>query len=278
MRSTFRLRPAAVAGTFYPGDPATLAATVDGLLAEARRRIPDYPEQPKALIAPHAGYVYSGPVAASAYAPLTPYAADIRRVVVLGPAHTVPLRGIALSSADVWRTPLGDVELDTDSVTAATAHRLAGIDDRAHAAEHSIEVHLPFLQRVLEPGWRLVPAVVGHIDAGTVADLLDLWWGGDETLVVVSTDLSHYHSYDVARRLDRRTAAEIVARQTALDPEGACGAYPLRGLLAAARRHDLDVELIDLRNSGDTAGGRDRVVGYGSFALVGATSGGGGES
>ncbi len=274
MTTTIRIRPAAVAGTFYPAEPEVLRTTVDALLRDAEGRVRPYPEAPKALIAPHAGYVYSGPVAASAYAPLRPHADTIRRVVVLGPAHTVPLRGVALSTADVWRTPLGAVEVDTAAVREASARRLGVFEDRAHATEHSVEVHLPFLQRVLAPGWRLVPAVVGHIDADTVADLLDLWWGGPETLVVVSTDLSHYHRYEVARRLDQRTAAEILARDPALDPDEACGAYPLRGLMAAARRHDLEVELIDLRNSGDTAGDRDRVVGYGSFALVGAPAGG----
>ena len=260
------VRPAAVAGTFYPGRTGPLRATVDGLLAEAAAHLPvPPPPAPKALIAPHAGYVYSGPVAASAYARLAPVADRIERVVLLGPAHRAPVRTMALSSADAWETPLGTVALDGAGRVALSG--LLPVDDRAHAPEHSLEVHVPFLQRALRGEWALLPIIVGHPTPDQVADVLDLVWGGDETLIVVSTDLSHYLPYDEAATIDRRTAAAIVARSTAVRPDEACGAYPVTGLLAAADRHHLEVELVDLRCSGDTAGPRDQVVGYGAFVL-----------
>ena len=261
------VRPSAVAGSFYPGSSGALRSTVDGLLREAAASLPDPPpEPPKALIVPHAGYVYSGPIAATAYARLAPMADRITRVVLLGPAHRAPVRTMALSSADAWETPLGVVPID---ITGREVLAAAGvpIDDRAHAPEHSLEVHLPFLQRVLRTDWALLPVIVGHPTPDQVADVLEHVWGGDETLIVVSTDLSHYLSYEEAAAVDRHTAAAIVARTTTVGPTEACGAYPVTGLLAAARRHDLDVELVDLRCSGDTAGPRDQVVGYGAFVL-----------
>ncbi len=224
---------------------------------------------PKALIVPHAGYVYSGPVAASGYARLIPSAAGITRVVLLGPAHRVPVEGMAVPTVDGFTTPLGTVPVDDDARGQALSCRGVHRDDRAHADEHSLEVHLPFLQRVLGPeGWSILPLVVGRADPGAVADLLDALWGGPETLIVVSSDLSHYHDAATASRLDARTARAIVERDTThLDPSDACGAYPLRGLLLAAERHDLPVHLLDLRTSADTAGGPQRVVGYGAFTV-----------
>lgn len=256
-----------MAGTFYPGDPERLAAVVDRDLALALAT-PGPGGPPKAVVVPHAGYVYSGPVAASAYARLAPRRGHISRVVLLGPAHRVAVRSMAVPSVDAFATPLGLVPLDTDGVAAARACPGVEENDRAHAAEHSLEVQLPFLQRVLGEGWRLVPIVVGGAGPAAVAHVLDVLWGGDDTLVVISSDLSHYHDYATAARLDRATAAAVVGRQVeALAPDRACGSHPLSGLLEEARRRDLPVELLDLRSSGDTAGDHDRVVGYGAFAV-----------
>ncbi|MCU0309928.1 MAG: AmmeMemoRadiSam system protein B [Acidimicrobiales bacterium] len=265
------MRPPAVAGLFYPGDPVALAAEVDEDLRVARRAgdagdaAPGPP--PKALVVPHAGYVYSGPVAASGYALLGGSA--IERVVLLGPAHRVPVEGMAVPGVGGFATPLGVVPVDGDALRRALTCRGVVTDDDAHAEEHSLEVHLPFLQRVLGPdGWAVLPVVVGRTTDDAVAHLLDELWGGPETLVVVSTDLSHYHDAVTAARLDAATAGVIVAGdERRLDPSAACGAHPLRGLLVAARRHGLRVRLLDLRNSADTAGGPDRVVGYGAFAV-----------
>ena len=261
-----RVRPPAVAGMFYPADPTELAAVVDADLAAARRDRGERQPAPKALIAPHAGYVYSGPVAASAYVRLDDRAAPVERVVLLGPAHRVAVRGVGLSSADAWETPLGPVAVDHTADDRLLSTLGVEVADRAHAPEHSLEVHLPFLQRVLDPGWSLLPIIVGGARPELVADVLDLVWGGPETLVVVSSDLSHYEPYDRAAALDRATAAEIVAGRP-VQPDQACGAHPVDGLLVAARRHALTTDLVDLRSSGDTAGDRDRVVGYGAFVL-----------
>ena len=224
---------------------------------------------PKAIIVPHAGYVYSGPIAATAYARVADLTGIVKRVVLLGPAHRFPLDGAAVPSVNAFSTPLGRVELDGDARERVLNCPGVGLNDIAHAGEHSLEVHLPFLQHVLASGFRVLPLVVGRASPATVGAVLDALWGGRETLIVVSSDLSHYEPYDVAQRHDRRTADAIVAG--AIDeirPDDACGAYPVRGLLSAATAHELDVELLDLRNSGDTAGPRDRVVGYGAFALT----------
>lgn len=264
---TMRVRPPAVAGTFYPGDVTVLRSVVEQALTEARGRIDPGPV-PKALIAPHAGYVYSGPVAASAYARVLDAPDRITRVVLLGPAHRVAVAAVAASSAEAFATPLGQVPVDTAARDALVEAGLAVVRDDVHADEHSLEVHLPFLQVGLG-NVAVLPLAVGHVSAGHVTDVLDQVWGGEETLVVVSTDLSHYHDQARATDLDRRTAAAIVAkRPDQLDTYDACGVFPVRGLLLAAGRHGLDIELLDLRTSADTAGGPERVVGYGAFALV----------
>lgn len=257
------VRRPAVAGTFYPSRPDELRAAIDRAFAGARTAPGDDVAVPKALVAPHAGYVYSGAIAASAYARIAPARDRIERVVLLGPAHRVWLEGVAASGYDAWHTPLGDVRVDRPANVM--------VDDLAHADEHSLEVHVPFLQTVLDPDrFTLVPLVVGQASAHHVAALLDDLWGGDETLVVVSTDLSHYHDHARAAGLDRATAACIVAcDHDGVGDRDACGAFPLRGLLFSARQRGLDVELLDLRNSGDTAGPTDRVVGYGAFAVGG---------
>jgi AmmeMemoRadiSam system protein B len=267
------VRPTAVAGFFYPDQPERLAAMVDSMLDAAGQPdgaptdTPD-DELPVALIAPHAGYVYSGPVAASAYARLRRWRADVRRVVVIGPPHRVPVHGLALSSADEWETPLGRIPVDTAACEQLLAKPGVRVDDHAHAAEHSLEVHLPFLQRVLDPGWTLVPVIAGGPAATALADALEPVWAAPNTVVVVSTDLSHYHPQWVARPLDRATAELIVDRQwERLDGDRACGASGVRAALELARRHHEHVELVDLRDSGDTAGPLDRVVGYGSFLV-----------
>jgi MEMO1 family protein len=264
------VRPAAVAGMFYPADPAELEAMVRSELTEAAARRPadDRRPPPHALVVPHAGYVYSGPVAASAYERIVERRGEVTRVVLLGPNHRVPLRAMALPDVDAFATPLGPVPVDTAACVEVSELRDVVVDDRPHAEEHSLEVHLPFLQVALGEGWALVPVVVGQAPAESVAALLDRLWGGPETLVVVSTDLSHYHDDVTAHALDAATAADVVAgRWRTMEPDRACGAFPLRGLLVEAERRHLPVELLDLRTSADTAGDPRRVVGYGSFAV-----------
>ncbi|MBL0125608.1 MAG: AmmeMemoRadiSam system protein B [Betaproteobacteria bacterium] len=259
------IRPTAVAGAFYPGDTKILAASVKSLLADvAGDAQSDRP--PKAIIAPHAGYIYSGPIAASIYARLAPLRGRIRRVVLIGPAHRVWLRGIALPDAVAFASPLGDVEIDADAVRAITSLPQVTVREDAHAQEHSLEVQLPFLQSVLGD-FRLVPLVVGQATPGEVAEVLDALWGGEETLIVVSSDLSHFLDYRSARSVDGETARAINALDSDLTHEQACGATAINGLTNLARRRGMEVEQIDLRNSGDTAGDRSRVVGYGAFAF-----------
>lgn len=261
------IRKAAVAGQFYPADADELSQTVSALLdgadhAAAGTAPPTDP--PKALIVPHAGYVYSGPVAAAAYSRLRPYRDRLHRIVLLGPCHRVPVRGLALSGAAFFRTPLGDIPIDRDACDRIRSRDVA-VFDETHAFEHSLEVHLPFLQVVLE-SFALVPVVVGDAAPKRVAEVLGLLWDGPETLIVVSSDLSHYLDYDSARRHDRRTCAAIEALDArAVDHDAACGATPVGGLLIAAKQRGMTVTTIDLRNSGDTAGDRRRVVGYGSW-------------
>jgi AmmeMemoRadiSam system protein B len=221
---------------------------------------------PKAIIVPHAGYIYSGSIAGHGYERLTAGRKTIRRVVLFGPAHRAWIRGLALPSARAFATPFGEVALDADAVARALALPQVVQNDAAHAQEHSLEVQLPFLQRMLED-FRIVPFAVGDATGAEVAGIMDLLWGGAETLIVVSSDLSHYHRYADARSIDRDTADAILALSPDLNHEQACGATPINGLIVAARRHGLRPELLDLRNSGDTAGDKSRVVGYASFAF-----------
>jgi AmmeMemoRadiSam system protein B len=260
-----RVRPPAVAGHFYPEAPGALRASVRRELRGARR---ERGAPPKALIVPHAGYVYSGAVAASAYARIEPLRGLTRRVVLLGPAHRVPVRGLAAPTADQFATPLGSVPVDREALDALLALPQVVVSDPAHAFEHSLEVQLPFLQELLGE-FALVPLVVGDAEPQEVAEVLERLWGGDETLVVVSSDLSHYLDYDSARRLDAETSQAIVdLRPEALDPDRACGCIPVQGLLLTARRRGLRVSAVDLRSSGDTAGSRDQVVGYGAYLVT----------
>lgn len=264
------VREPAVAGAFYPESPDTLARMVDGFLGEARARDAGRTLSttcPKAIVVPHAGYVYSGAIAASAFAELAPYASRIRRVVLVGPAHRVFVEGMVSPAASGMRTPLGDVRIDTAVLTRVPD---VAPSAEAHAREHSLEVELPFLQRVL-PHAVVVPIVVGHAEPDAVADVLRALWGGAETVLVVSSDLSHYLPYAEGRAVDVATAARIVAFDGPLSGEEACGAAGLNGLLLVAREKGMRAEILDLRSSGDTAGrdtrDRDGVVGYGAFAF-----------
>ena len=256
-------RPTAVAGTFYPGEGQALAREVASYMAGARTAAG---APPKAIIAPHAGYIYSGPIAASAYAQVQALRARVTRVVLAGPAHRVHLRGMAVPAARVFASPLGPIPVDSEAVDALRRLDFVEVSDRAHALEHSLEVHLPFLQSVLDR-FTLVPIVVGGAGPIEMARAFEAVWGGEETLVVVSSDLSHYLPYDVACSRDRRTADAIVGLDARVDPDEACGAAPINGLLTVARRRGMAAELVDLRNSGDTAGDRERVVGYAAFAF-----------
>jgi len=258
-------RPPAVAGFFYPASEAQLRRDVQDFLARAAPAAAAEPV-PKVLIAPHAGYVYSGPIAASAYARIRAGAGTIERVVLLGPAHRVHVHGMALPAANQFQTPLGTVEIDQDAVAAVKDLPQVLVSDAAHAEEHSLEVHLPFLQQVLG-SFKLVPFAVGSATAQQVAQVLDLLWGGDETLIVISSDLSHYLPYPRARATDEFTVETILRLQPNLDHHQACGATPINGLLLTAQARGLRPYLLDLRNSGDTAGDKSRVVGYASFAF-----------
>lgn len=267
MRSSL-VREAAVAGSFYPGDPDVLRVTVDQLLADAPPPPEDAPV-PRAVIVPHAGYVYSGSTAALAYARVARGRDSIRRVVVIGPTHRVPVRGVALPGVDGFRTPLGVLPV----AEAWAEERLTGVPAACvfpdtHRQEHSVEVQLPFLQRVLGDV-EIVPLLAGDATGDEVADVLDALWGGPETLVVISSDLSHYLPYEEARRVDAGTIAQISALDGPLDHLQACGATGVNGLLVAARRHGLRPTLLGACSSGDTAGDRSRVVGYAAFAFDG---------
>lgn len=259
-------RPTAVAGSFYPANRSLLEIMVQDFLSQVSAAGGGLP---KAIIAPHAGYIYSGPIAASVYAQLRQGRGRIERVVLLGPSHRVAFRGAALSGAESFATPLGDIPLDRVACSTLPATLPFVLEsDQAHAQEHSLEVHLPFLQAVLG-GFTLLPIVVGSAAPQEVAQLLDRLWGGDETLIVVSSDLSHYHPYAIAQSMDRATSNAIEALNPgAIHPEGACGRIPISGLLLAAQKRGLKAQTLDLRNSGDTAGSKDRVVGYGAYAFA----------
>jgi hypothetical protein len=259
------VRPAAVAGLFYPQDPRELRDTISHLLDAAVPGSAGGPA-PKALIVPHAGYVYSGAVAATAYRQLRDSGASIDHVVLIGPSHRVPMRGLAMPSVDAFETPLGEIPIDANARHRLRELGLAGISDAAHAAEHSLEVQLPFLQAVI-PQFELLPIATGLAPPGQVTRALEAVWNGPSTLVVVSSDLSHYHTSAEARLLDDQTKGSILQRRSDLSDEQACGACGINGLMEVARHKGLVVELLDQRNSGDTAGDRSRVVGYGSYAL-----------
>jgi len=255
-------RQPAVAGMFYPADPQELRDMIHGFIASSPHATGPIP---KAIIAPHAGYIYSGLVAASAYAQLEPLRDKIRRVILLGPSHHVPLIGIAGTSDDFFHTPLGDIPIDQSAIDSIMDLPQVKRFDAAHVMEHSLEVHLPFLQTVLS-SFELVPLVVGEASPREVADVLERFWDQDDTLIVISSDLSHYHDYNTARKQDRKTSDLIEElAYTQVQYEDACGRNPLNGLLYFAKQKHLHIKTLDLRNSGDTAGSHDQVVGYGAY-------------
>ncbi len=260
-----QVRPAAVAGMFYPRDARELQKEVAELIDGVENLAPRF-SHPKALIVPHAGYIYSGPVAARAYDELAAARGVVQRVVLLGPVHRVPVRGLALPGVEAFDTPLGRIPVDAEAVRMLAPYRQVVTSAPAHAMEHSLEVQLPFLQKMLGE-FSLLPLAVGDAKAQEVIEVIERLWGGAETLFVLSTDLSHYHSYEQARAIDRATLSRIASFDTDINHEEACGATPLNGLLAAARARGLSIRLVGACNSGDTAGGKDRVVGYAAFAL-----------
>jgi hypothetical protein len=266
--SQSKIRPTAVADMFYPGDPDSLRDAVSQFLADARESVSRQPLTPRAIIAPHAGYIYSGPVAAHAYGYLENIKDQITTVVLIGPSHRVPLIGFATSGADYFTTPLGNIPINREQVDRINALPYVHELEQAHAMEHSLEVHLPFLQMTLND-FDLVPVVAGDASPEQTSELISITCNSDDTLLVVSSDLSHYHDYETARRMDHDTCDAIEAldiRQ--LDSQHACGYIPIRGLLAYAKQHHLHAKTVDYRNSGDTAGPRDQVVGYGSYVFV----------
>ena len=263
--SASAIRPAAVAGVFYPSDARALVHEIQRCLRSVPAAAAPSARPPKLLVVPHAGMVYSGPVAAHAYARLAPWRSVCTRVVLLGPAHRVPVRGLAAPTVRAFQTPLGRVDIDTRTLDGLRPLRQVTFDDRPHAMEHALEVQLPFLQHLLER-FVLVPLVVGDATPDEVADVVERLWDGEDTLVVVSTDLSHYLPYAQAQARDRATVTRVLRFDTAIDTDEACGAHPLNGALRVAQRRGLVPRLLDLRNSGDTAGDRRRVVGYAAIA------------
>jgi len=260
-----RVRPPAVAGAFYPADPARLRAEVAALLAAAA---PPAAPPPAALIVPHAGYFYSGPVAATAYSLLARTRPEVRRVVMVGPSHFAWLDGLALPGASALATPLGEVPADSEAEARARRHPGVGASPAAHAREHSLEVQLPFLQMTLA-GFSAVALLCGQVQPEQVAPVIEEFLGEEGTLVLISSDLTHYLPYEEARRRDEETARAVERLDPGgLDQDSACGLVGVQALLLAGRRRGLGATRLDLRNSGDTAGDRHRVVGYGAFALA----------
>ncbi|HYG77222.1 MAG TPA: AmmeMemoRadiSam system protein B [Planctomycetota bacterium] len=265
-----KIRKAAVTELFYPSSPAVLSGVVETCLKNGvspKQPIPSTRAWPKAVIAPHAGFSYSGAIAGSAFKTLAAGRKTIRRVVMLGPAHRVYVTGLAASSADFFETPLGLVPVDKTAMEKLVAFPQVHIFDEAHAPEHSLETHLPFLQLALDE-FSIVPLIVGESSLQEVAQVLDALWDGDETLIAVSSDLSHFHSYEAARELDQSTARAIeTLRPQDIRFEHACGRVAINGLLTVCPKYNLGATTLDLRNSGDTCGQRDRVVGYGAWAF-----------
>lgn len=265
-----QVRQPAVAGYFYESEKELLHDDINSMLINARHEATEATVAgtlPKAIIVPHAGYIYSGPVAASAYARLAPGHDQIKRVILLGPVHRVPVRGLALPGADIFATPLGNITIDQEAIELIENYSQVITSATAHAQEHSLEVHLPFLQSVLDD-FKLLPLAVGDASPAEVAEVLEALWGGPETLIVISSDLSHFLPYKSAQVVDSETVQNILNLQGSLSHEQACGGTPLNGLILSARQHHLKPQLLDLRNSGDTAGDKNRVVGYASFEFM----------
>lgn len=258
------IRFPAVAGMFYPDNPAQLSKLVGSLLDQALSAKPP----PKAMIVPHAGYIYSGSVAATGYARLLNRSHEYDRVIVLGPAHRYAFSGLAIPTVDAFETPLGRVYLDKKGIEKIKYHENILMDNKPHAQEHSIEVQIPFLQIAINSPFKLIPIVVGEASPLTVQEILEILWNGKKTLIVVSSDLSHYLNYDSAKQLDNETSQAIINFQPKMiSYNQACGRIPIQGLLLAAKKHNLQSEMISLRNSGDTAGPKNQVVGYGTYVF-----------
>ncbi|MDM8567085.1 AmmeMemoRadiSam system protein B [Candidatus Halobeggiatoa sp. HSG11] len=256
-------RTPAVAGTFYPDNTHELSTMIDQLLQSVKTT----GTIPKAIIVPHAGYVYSGPIAASIYAMIRPARNIIKRVVLIGPSHQVPLLGIAATKMQNFSTPFGDIPVDDQAIDKILKFPQVSLMEQAHANEHSLEVQLPFLQKILNE-FSIVPLVVGKATSEQVGEILETLWGTKETLIVVSSDLSHYNNYESAQKLDKLTTQAIESLSPEkIEYEQACGRVPINGLLNVAKNKKMQVETIDLRNSGDTAGSKDQVVGYGAYAF-----------
>ena len=259
-----QVRQPAVAGLFYPADKQTLEDNIEQYLEQANfgRDI-----IPKAIVVPHAGYIYSGPVAASAYKQIIPVKDKINRVVLLGPSHRVAFSGLAVPESDVFNTPLGNIQIDKEGIQLLAGLPQVIASDQAHREEHSLEVQLPFLQEILGE-FSLIPLVVGEANQNEVAEVIKRLWGDEHTLIVISTDLSHYHNYNEAKRLDRLTSDAIQnLKPELIDYDDACGRNGLKGMLTVAEEKNLTVDILDLRNSGDTAGDKNRVVGYGAYVI-----------
>jgi len=261
-----------VAGTFYPGQAQVLSKEVARFLADAAAQVHTAAQPPKALIVPHAGYVYSGKTAALAYAQLLPWRDTIRRVVLLGPVHRVAVRGLVLPGVNHLSTPLGAVAVDKNAIALLAHLSQVTVNPAAHALEHSLEVQLPFLQTVLDD-FQVVPLAVGDATPAEVGEVLEALWGDRETLIVISSDLSHFLPYRTAQAVDFETVHAILRLRGALTHQQACGGTPINGLLLAAKHHQLTPTLLGLCNSGDSTGERQRVVGYASFVFSGADHG-----
>ncbi len=261
------IRQSAVAGAFYPGQRQALLTEVGALLSAARQAPGSEGGPPKAIIVPHAGYIYSGSTAALAYARVALARGTIRRVVLLGPVHRVPVRGLALPGVDAFSTPLGDVPLDLNAIELISKMPQVVVSAAAHAQEHSLEVQLPFLQTVLGD-FKLVPLAVGDATPGEVAGVLEVLWGGNETLIVISSDLSHYLPYNTAQAVDKETLGHIMNLEPSISHRQACGGTPINGLLLVAGHRHMCPELLGNCNSGDTAADQERVVGYACVAFV----------
>ncbi len=266
MTTHSRHRAPAVAGSFYPGSGMELEHSVEHYLTQAH---PDMAtSRPLAMIVPHAGYIYSAPVAASAYKQLIPYADRITQVILLGPSHRVPFTGIATSSMDRFDTPLGEIPLNRKTIEQLNQLPFVTEYDSAHQQEHSLEVQLPFLQKILTR-FSLVPLVIGQTSDEQVHQLLEYLWNEPDTLFLISSDLSHYLDYESARKYDFATMKAIEQlKPDRIQYEQACGRSGIAGLLLTAKNHHLKVKTLDIRNSGDTAGSKDQVVGYGSWVFT----------
>lgn len=266
MTSANKIRPPAVAGIFYPASGTELKTNVQSFLASVPERANTV--NPKVLIVPHAGYIYSGPVAASAYKLILQRNELVKRVVILGPSHRVFLQGAALPSASIFATPLGEISVDKYAAKELLKLPFVCISEEAHAMEHALEVQLPFLQICIGNDFEILPLVVGECTAQEASLLLEKIWGDTSTLIIISSDLSHYENQKSARVHDAHTCSIIENKNAAaLGQDDACGFFPLRGLLDLARIKNMKIETLDLRNSGDTSGPRNQVVGYGAWAV-----------